>query len=97
MYRPAVRVLVIGAGGVGAAVAAVAKRRDFFERITFADVDEGKARAAVEREDDPRFRATAVDASDAASVAALARSERADAILNAVDPRFNEAVFAGAF
>ena len=91
------RVLVIGAGGVGAAVAAVARRRDFFERITFADVDEGKARAAVAREDDPRFAAAAVDASDAASVAALARAERADAILNAVDPRFNEAIFAGAF
>jgi saccharopine dehydrogenase (NAD+, L-lysine forming) len=92
-----VRVLVIGAGGVGAAVGAVAKRRDVFERITFADVDEARARAAVEREGDPRFAAASVDASDAASVAALARAVRADAILNAVDPRFNEAVFAGAF
>ena len=91
------RVLVIGSGGVGAAVAAVAKRRDFFERITFADVDEGRARAAVEREGDPRFAVAAADASDPASVAGLARAERADAILNAVDPRFNEAVFAGAF
>jgi saccharopine dehydrogenase-like NADP-dependent oxidoreductase len=32
------RVLVIGSGGVGAAVAAVARRRGFFERMTFADV-----------------------------------------------------------
>ncbi|MCP9487908.1 MAG: saccharopine dehydrogenase NADP-binding domain-containing protein [Gaiellaceae bacterium MAG52_C11] len=91
------RVLVIGAGGVGAALAAVATRRDFFERMTFADVDEGRARAAVEREDDPRFTATSVDASDAASIAALAREEGAETILNAVDPRFNEAIFAGAF
>ena len=91
------RVLVIGAGGVGAAVAAVAKRRDFFERMIFADVDEGRARTAVEREGEPRFSAAGVDASDAASVAALARAEGADAILNAVDPRFNEGVFQGAF
>ena len=91
------RVLVIGAGGVGAAVAAVAARRDFFERMIFADVDEGRARAAVAREADPRFTAATVDASDDHSVAALARGEGADAILNAVDPRFNEAVFAGAF
>jgi glycine/D-amino acid oxidase-like deaminating enzyme len=33
-----VKILVVGTGGVGAAVAAVAQRRDFFERITFADL-----------------------------------------------------------
>ena len=54
------RVLVVGAGGVGAAVAAVASRRDFFERMIFADVDEGRARAAVEREGDARFAAASV-------------------------------------
>ena len=51
------RVLVIGAGGVGAAVAAVAQRRDFFERIVFADVDAARARAAADRTGDPRFAA----------------------------------------
>jgi saccharopine dehydrogenase-like NADP-dependent oxidoreductase len=90
-------VLVLGAGGVGAAVAAVAKRRDGFERIVFADVDRGRAQAAVDREGDPRFGAAQVDASDAAQIVELARTERADAILNAVDPRFNQAVFAAAF
>ncbi len=91
------RVLVVGAGGVGAAVAAVAKRRDVFERIVFADVDEARARAVVDREGDPRFGAAQVDASDAAQIAELARTERVDAILNAVDPRFNQAVFTAAF
>ncbi len=91
------RVLVIGAGGVGAAVASIATRRDCFERIVFADVDESRARTAAERDGDARFGFAAVDASDPASIAELARAERADAILNAVDPRFNEAVFAGAF
>ncbi len=91
------RVVVIGAGGVGAAVASIATRRDCFERIVFADVDEGRARAAAERDGDARFGHATVDASDPGSVAVLARAERADAILNAVDPRFNEAVFQGAF
>ena len=90
------RVLVVGAGGVGAAVAAVAKRRRFFERMTFADVDEARARKVVEREGDERFGAAAVDASDAASVVALARAEGAHAILNAVDPRFNPPIFEAA-
>ena len=91
------RVLVIGSGGVGAAVAAVAKRRGFFERMTFTDLDEARARAVVEREGDERFGAAAVDASDAAAIAELARAERADAILNAVDPRFNPPIFDAAF
>jgi saccharopine dehydrogenase (NAD+, L-lysine forming) len=92
-----VRVLVIGAGGVGAAAASVAARRDFFERMVLADVDANRAQAAVDRAGDPRFAAAAVDASDPAAIAALAREESADAVLNAVDPRFNPAIFEAAF
>ena len=91
------RVLVVGAGGVGAAVGAVAKRRDVFERIVFADVDRARAQAVVDRECDPRFGAARLDASDAGQIAELARSERVDAVVNAVDPRFNPAVFEAAF
>jgi saccharopine dehydrogenase (NAD+, L-lysine forming) len=91
-----VRILVIGAGGVGAAAAAVAARRDFFERMVLADVDGGRARAAVDRTGDPRFAAASVDASDAAAIAELAQAEHADVILNAVDPRFNPAIFEAA-
>ena len=91
------RILVIGAGGVGAAVAAVARRRNFFDRLVLADVDGTRASRAAERTGDDRFGAAAIDASDAAAIAALARDERADVILNAVDPRFNSAVFAAAF
>jgi saccharopine dehydrogenase (NAD+, L-lysine forming) len=91
-----VRILVIGAGGVGAAAAAVAARRDFFERMVLADVDGCRARAAVDRTGDPRFAAASVDASDAAAIAELAQAEHADVILNAVDPRFNPAIFEAA-
>jgi saccharopine dehydrogenase-like NADP-dependent oxidoreductase len=92
-----VRVIVIGAGGVGAAVASVAARRDFFERLVLADVDASRAQAAVERVGDERFAAVVLDASDTAAIADLARAERADAILNAVDPRFNPQLFEAAF
>ena len=92
-----VRILVIGAGGVGAAAAAVAARRDFFERLVLADVDLARAQAAADQTGDERFGAAAVDASNAAAIAELARAERADAILNAVDPRFNPPIFAAAF
>ena len=90
------RVLVIGAGGVGAAVAAVAKRRRFFERMTFADVDHSRAQAVVDREGDERFAAVELDASRLSAIAELIALERADAVLNAVDPRFNPPIFQAA-
>jgi saccharopine dehydrogenase (NAD+, L-lysine forming) len=90
-----VRILVVGTGGVGAAVGAVARRRDFFERITFADLDPARPEALVTRLDDARFAAAQVDASESASVAALAHE--ADVVLNATDPRFNLPVFEAAF
>ena len=88
-------ILVIGTGGVGAAVAAVAQRSDFFERMTFADLDPARPKELVARLDDLRFAAAQVDASDAASVAVLASDT--DFVLNATDPRFNPAIFAAAF
>jgi saccharopine dehydrogenase (NAD+, L-lysine forming) len=91
------RILVVGAGGVGSAVAPIAARRDFYETIVFADYEETKARRVVERYDDRRFVAARVDASDAASVASVAQEHRCDAILNAVDPRFVMPVFRAAF
>jgi saccharopine dehydrogenase (NAD+, L-lysine forming) len=91
------RILVVGAGGVGSAVAPIAARRDFYETIVFADYEETRARRVVERYDDKRFVAARVDASDAASVAAVAQEHRCDAILNAVDPRFVMPVFRAAF
>jgi saccharopine dehydrogenase (NAD+, L-lysine forming) len=89
------RVLVVGTGGVGGAVAAIAARRDFFERIVFADLDPARAEAVRAR--DERFGAAQLDASDATAIAALARAEKVDVILNATDPRFNPAIFQAAF
>ncbi len=90
------RILVIGAGGVGVAAAAIARRRPFFERLVLADVDERRAQDAVERLGDDRFGAAAIDASDSAAIVALARAERATVILNACDPRLNPPIFAAA-
>jgi saccharopine dehydrogenase (NAD+, L-lysine-forming) len=89
------RVLVVGAGGVGSAVPAIAQRRGFFDHMTVADVALERARGAVERLAEPdRFSAVRVDASDEAALVALIREQRADAVLNACDPRFNEPIFA---
>ena len=89
----------MGSGGVGSAVAPIAARRDFYEHIVFSDYDESRARRVVDRYDGGtgRFSAARVDASDPASVAALAKERGCDAVLNAVDPRFVPGVFRGAF
>ncbi|HEV2062149.1 MAG TPA: saccharopine dehydrogenase C-terminal domain-containing protein [Solirubrobacteraceae bacterium] len=88
------RILVVGSGGVGSTVPAIAQRREFFDHMVVADVDAARARRAVEPLSEPdRFSAASVDASDQASVASLIRETEADAVLNAVDPRFNLPIF----
>ncbi len=91
------RVLVVGSGGVGSAFAMIARRRDVFEHIVMADLDEGRARLAAERTGDPRFAATALDASDQRAVAECIRSHGCTHVLNAADPRFVMPIFGGAF
>ena len=90
------RILVIGAGGVGSAVAPIAARRDFFESMVLADHDVARAERVVDKLGDPRFQAARVDARNPAAVAALAREHRATHVLNAVDPRFVMPIFRGA-
>ncbi len=92
------RILVVGAGGVGAAIASIAERRDFFDHLVLADVDLARAEHAVTRlTERGRFAAARVDASDPQSVADLAHEIRADVVLNACDPRLNPPIFDGAF
>src|SRR5687767_3493782 len=97
VHSAPMKILVVGSGGVGASVAPIVARRDYYEHIVFSDYDEGRARRVVERYGDGRFSAAKVDASDPGSVAEVARTHGCDAILNAVDPRFVMSVFEGAF
>ncbi|UER53946.1 ATP-binding protein [Kineosporiaceae bacterium SCSIO 59966] len=95
------RILLVGAGGVGDAFARIAARRDFFERLVVADQDPRRAQRTVAavRERHPgedRLVAARVDASSAAEVTALAREHGVTHVLNAVDPRFVLPVFEGA-
>ncbi|WP_426507821.1 saccharopine dehydrogenase family protein [Dactylosporangium sp. McL0621] len=91
------RLLIVGAGGVGTAAVRIAARREFLEHCVVADQDPNRAEAAVSFVDDPRFVAAALDASSAPAVAQLCRSLRITHVLNAVDPRFVMPVFTGAF
>ncbi|MFH8476145.1 saccharopine dehydrogenase family protein [Streptomyces sp. NPDC018000] len=92
------RVLLVGAGGVGTAITRIAARRTFFDLMVVADYDLGRAEAAVTAlgAASSRFRAEHVDAGDEAAVAALLRRHECDVLLNATDPRFVMPLFQAA-
>ena len=91
------RVLMVGAGGVGDAAARIAAERDFFEAWVVADYDLGPRRAhrrrgrPRRRTGEARFAAAQVDASDADAVAALAREVRRHARLQRRRPAVRDA------
>lgn len=100
------RVLVIGAGGVGSAFISITARREAFTHLVVADVDLERAQRAVDEAVDSgeldatqqsRLHAEHLDASDEVAVAALARSHKIDVVLNACDPRLNPPIFQGTF
>ena len=91
------RLLVVGAGGVGSSIVSIAARRQVFEHIVVADVDLARATRAAARVGLPHVVGTRVDASDKLDLVELARSTRADVIVNACDPRFNPPIFDAAF
>jgi saccharopine dehydrogenase-like NADP-dependent oxidoreductase len=90
------KILLIGAGGVGSAFCSIAVRRDFFESVVVADYALASAERAVKAVNDARFTAAQVDASSAHSVSALVKSTGATHVMNAVDPRFVIPIFDGA-
>ncbi|MEU6670413.1 saccharopine dehydrogenase C-terminal domain-containing protein [Streptomyces sp. NPDC046727] len=92
------RVLLVGAGGVGTAITRIAARRGFVTRMVVADYDLTRAEAAVAalKEHADRFSARRLDASDEDGVRRLLAEERCDVLLNATDPRFVMPLFRAA-
>ncbi|MEU2073197.1 saccharopine dehydrogenase C-terminal domain-containing protein [Streptomyces sp. NPDC013489] len=84
------RVLLVGAGGVGSAITKIAARRGFFDQFVVSDYDLARAQAAVAAlgSEETRFSACRVDASDEAAVTRLLTERGCDVLMNATDPRF---------
>ncbi|MFY9888476.1 MAG: saccharopine dehydrogenase C-terminal domain-containing protein [Streptosporangiaceae bacterium] len=87
------RILLVGAGGVGTAFARIAARRPFAELI-IADYDLARAQHAAAARDS--YTAVQLDASDQAATAALLAEHRCDVLMNATDPRFVMPLFRAA-
>ena len=87
------RILLVGAGGVGTAFARIAARRPFAELIV-ADYDLARAEHAAAARDG--YRAVQLDARDEAAAAALLTENSCDVLMNATDPRFVMPLFRAA-
>ncbi len=98
------KILLIGAGGVGEAIAKLAATRNFYEHIVVADYDFGRAESVVawirHRHGDAKaaqFTAAKIDASVAAQIVEVAQAHNITHILNAVEPKFVNTIFSAAF
>ena len=87
------KALVIGAGGVGRAIANIASRRSFVSSMVIADRNIARAEEAVARVKDARFSAAEVNAAELEDIRALIRKAKPDVVINAVDPRYVMPIF----
>jgi saccharopine dehydrogenase-like NADP-dependent oxidoreductase len=96
------RILLVGAGGVGNAIAKIAARRSFFETIVVSDYDLSRAESTIAWIESKhgaqggRFAAAKIDASNPDDVASVAKAHGATHVMNAVEPKFVPTIFAGA-
>src|SRR5258705_385396 len=91
------RILLVGAGGVGTAFARIAARRPFAE-LVIADYDLGRAQRAAAARDG--YQAVQLDARDEQAAVGLLTQHRCDVLMNATDacfvmPLFRAALQAG--
>src|SRR5215469_7645714 len=87
------RILLVGAGGVGTALARITARRPFAD-LVIADYDLARAQRAAAARDG--YEAVQLDARDERAVAGLLAQRGCDVLMNAADPRFVMPLFRAA-
>ncbi len=88
------KVLLVGVGGVGEAIAAIAKPRKWMEQMVLADYNVKRAEEVQKKlGDNKRFPVEFIDASKQTDIEALAKKYQVDLIMNSVDPIFNKQIF----
>jgi len=91
------KVLLVGVGTVGEAIARLSAGRPWLEQMVLAGHNLDRVRQVADSIGDAASHPVArIDASDASEVEALARAHKVDLVMNAVDPRFLMPVFEGA-
>ncbi|MFZ0532424.1 MAG: saccharopine dehydrogenase NADP-binding domain-containing protein, partial [Anaerolineales bacterium] len=92
------KVLLVGVGGVGEAMAMIAKPHPWVEQLVLADYNLVRAKEVQSKlGDEKRFPVTKVDAKHMEQIVALADKYKVNMIMNACDPIFNVPIFEAAF
>jgi len=92
------KVLLIGVGGVGEAIAVIAKDKPWLEKMVLADYNMKRVREVKKKlGNTKRFPGEWIDAGDKKHIVELAQQYKVDLIMNAVDPVFNQAIFDAAY
>jgi saccharopine dehydrogenase-like NADP-dependent oxidoreductase len=93
------KVLLVGVGGVGEAIAAIAKSRAWMEQMVLCDYNLKRAEEVQKKlgGDAARFPVEFIDAGKQEMIEELAKKYQVDLIMNSVDPIFNEMIFDAAF
>lgn len=88
------RVVILGAGAVGAVIAEQLTKSKHIDKVTLADLDLRKARALRHRLGSPKVVARKADASKVSELAKLLKGS--DIVVNATIPKFNLSVMRAA-
>ena len=92
------KVLLVGVGGVGEAMAVIAKDKPWVEKLVLCDYNVERAREVQAKVGDPsRMPVEFIDAADVEQIRDLANRYGVDLIHNSVDPVYNEAIFDAAY
>ena len=92
------KVLLVGTGGVGEAIATIAKDRPWMEKMVLTDYNRDRLKEVQDKLGDPdRFPTEWIDASKQEMIEALAKKYDVDLIMNACDPSFNVPIFEAAY
>jgi saccharopine dehydrogenase (NAD+, L-lysine-forming) len=92
------KVLVVGVGGVGEALAQMAKPRTWVEQMVLADYNLDRAKEVQAKlGNEKRFPVEFIDASKQEKIEELACKYGVNLIMNAVDPVYNEKIFDAAY
>jgi saccharopine dehydrogenase (NAD+, L-lysine-forming) len=92
------KVLLIGAGGVGEAIAIIAQDKPWLKKMVLADYNVARLKEVSEKlNDSKKFPVEQLDARNKKAIVKLARDYKVDLIMNAVDPTFAETIFDAAY
>jgi saccharopine dehydrogenase (NAD+, L-lysine-forming) len=92
------KVLLVGTGGVGEAIAVMAKDQPWVEQVVLTDYNRERIKEVGDRlGDSQRFPVEWIDASKQEMIEKLAGKYKVNLIMNACDPSFNIPIFEAAY